>query len=273
MNLDVFPASHPDDFPKLSANQIRQRFVVKDLFRAGEARFAHTEYERLLIGGIAPLGGRIALPNLPALASDYFLQRRELGVVALSSDGQIFVDGVGYPMQAHDVLYVGRGSRNVEFVGDASFYVVSAPAHRTEPTTLSKREDAESVVFGESSKANVRTIRKHIHLDGVQSCQIALGVTTMSTGSVWNTMPPHIHERRTEIYFYFDLTDAVVQHTMGFPGYTNSMVVGNEDAVISPPWSIHTGAGTGPYSFVWATAGENTVYTDNIPVSVSELRS
>src|SRR6218665_427850 len=227
-----FPATHPDDVSRLTYRESRDPFVVTNLFIGGEIRFAHTEYERLFVGGLCPNGGTLSLPNLPDLDADYFLERREMGVVA-----------------------------------------VPAAAHPADPATLSRREDAESVEFGTTEGANRRTIRKHIHPGGVLSNHITLGVTTLHNGSVWNTMPPHIHERRTEIYMYFDLAGAIVQHTMGIPGDTRTISLGDKDVIISPPWSIHTGSGTGAYSFVWATAGENMTCTGNRPISPADLRS
>ncbi|PDQ36453.1 MAG: 5-dehydro-4-deoxy-D-glucuronate isomerase [Candidatus Lumbricidophila eiseniae] len=268
-----FPATHPDDVSRLTYRESRDRFVVTNLFIGGEIRFAHTEYERLFVGGLCPNGGTLSLPNLPDLDADYFLERREMGVVALTGSGTVVADGVDYAMRAHDVLYLGRGTQEVSFSGDAEYYTVSAAAHRAEPATLSRREDAESVEFGTTEGANRRTIRKHIHPGGVLSNHITLGVTTLHNGSVWNTMPPHIHERRTEIYMYFDLAGAIVQHTMGIPGDTRTISLGDKDVIISPPWSIHTGSGTGAYSFVWATAGENMTYNDNRPISPADLRS
>jgi 4-deoxy-L-threo-5-hexosulose-uronate ketol-isomerase len=204
-----------------------------------------------------------------------FTDRRELAVVCLAGSGTVTADGAGYPMSGHDVLYIGRGSGGrVTFDGGgARFYLVSAPAHRDRKTTLVRRAEVHAIRLGDRAHANERTIRRYVHADGVASDQLVLGITELHEGSVWNTMPCHTHDRRTEVYLYFGLPpgDRVV-HLCGRPEATRSLVVAGEQAVISPPWSVHTGCGTTNYVFVWAMAGENVAYDDMDPVPVEALR-
>jgi len=272
LTTDVRNAVHPGDFAVLSPEALRGRFLLTDLFEAGQVHFALSQQDRLLVGGALPAGGRLDLVAPPEIRSQSLCDRREVGVVCLSGAGSVETDGHVHDVTAEDIVYAGQGTNQITVAGDATFYLVSAPAHRALPTTLIRRGDADSVQVGEADKASLRTIRKYVHEQGVRSCELALGITTLEPGSVWNTMPCHTHDRRTEVYLYFDLPAAErVVHLCGEPGRTRSLIVADQQAVISPPWSVHTGAGTAPYRFVWATAGENLAYDDMDPVATDQL--
>jgi 4-deoxy-L-threo-5-hexosulose-uronate ketol-isomerase len=266
--------THPDELAQLTSPVLRDRFLVDDLFMAGDVRLAYSHHDRIVIGGAVPDGQTLVLPVPAQLRSEGFCDRRELAVVCLSGSGTVVTDDAKHPLTSRDVLYVGRGTGNVAFEGDdARFYLVSTPAHAEHPTTLARRDEVEAVHTGDTAHANVRTIRKYIHADGIASCQLVVGITDLDEGSVWNTMPCHTHERRTEVYLYFGLGDTErVLHLCGQPDATRSIIVANEQAVISPPWSVHCGAGTSNYAFVWAMGGENIAYDDMEIVAKEDLR-
>jgi 4-deoxy-L-threo-5-hexosulose-uronate ketol-isomerase len=266
--------THPAEFGQLDPTGLRERFLVEDLFADGEVRLTYSHHDRLVIGGVVPAGRELTLPVPAQLRAAHFTDRRELAVVCLSGSGSVTVDGTAHKLTALDVLYVGRGTADVEFTGpDARFYLVSAPAHRSHPTALARRDEVFAATLGEQAHANVRTIRRYVHADGVASDQLVLGITELAEGSVWNTMPCHTHERRTEVYLYFGLGEGErIVHLCGRPDATRSLIVANEQAVISPSWSVHTGAGTANYAFVWAMAGENVAYDDLDMVATEELR-
>ena len=270
---DVRYATHPSEMAELHPDELRARFVVENLFAAGELRWSLSHHDRILIGGALPGGGELSVEAPHEVAATYLCERRELGVVCLEGAGQVVTDDTTVDVAAEDIVYVGRGTKNVTVRGDAAFYLVSAPSHEPHPTTLIRRADAETVPLGDQDHANVRTLRKYVHDNGVASSELALGITTIEPGSIWNTMPCHTHDRRTEVYLYFALpAQERVVHLCGQPKATRSLVLADRQAVISPPWSIHTGAGTHSYKFVWSTAGENLVYTDMDPVPTTELR-
>jgi 4-deoxy-L-threo-5-hexosulose-uronate ketol-isomerase len=266
--------THPEELSSLPSTGLRDRFLVPDLFAPGEVRFVHSHHDRVVIGGAVPAGQTLTLPVPAELRADRFTDRRELAVVCLSGSGTVTVADEKYPVEAHDVLYVGRGAGDVHFDGaDARYYLVSAPAHATHPTALARRAEVDTTDLGEQAHANVRTIRKYVHAGGVRSCQLVLGITTLAEGSVWNTMPCHTHDRRTEVYLYFDLAETErIVHLCGRPDATRSIIVANEQAVISPSWSVHCGCGTANYAFVWAMAGENQAFDDMDQVAKEDLR-
>ncbi|MBO3743500.1 5-dehydro-4-deoxy-D-glucuronate isomerase [Actinoplanes flavus] len=266
--MESRPATAPDQLAGMDTERLRKRFLVEDLFRPGEVRLTYSHEDRIVVGGVA---GPAELPCPGELRSAYFLERREMGVVNVGGPGTVTVDGVRHELDAREVLYIGRGARKVSF--DGRFYLVSTPAHTGHPTVKATLDDAEPVRLGSRDGSNERTIYKFIHLKGIQSCQLVLGVTVLEPGSMWNTMPCHTHERRTEVYFYFDLpaSDRVV-HLMGPPGATRNLIVAPEQAVISPYWSVHCGFGTRSYAFVWAMGGENQAYDDVEPVAIGDLR-
>lgn len=271
--VDVRPMTHPDDFAALPSDELRRRLVVDDLFGAGEVRWALSQQDRLLIGGAMPAGAELRLDAPDAIKADALLDRRELGVVCLAGSGTVTVDGDAHELAAEDILYVGRGSTELVLAGDdAVYYLVCAPAHESHPTTRIRKDEAQSAEIGEQRTASLRTLRKYVHDQGVQSATLALGITTIEPGNVWNTMPCHTHDRRTEVYLYFDVpADERVVHLYGRPDATRSVIMADRQAVINPPWSVHFGAGTAPYRFVWSTSGENLSYTDMDFVDTASL--
>jgi len=272
--MDVRYATHPGELAQLSPHELRERFVVEGLFAAGEARMALSLSDRLVIGGVVPSGKDIQLDAPDELRTERFCDRRELAIACLEGVGTVVVDGVEHAMAAEDVLYVGKGTKVIEMQGDtAAYYFVSAPAHEKRPTVKATRDTVETLRIGDAERASARTLRKYVHESGIASCELAFGITTLDPGSVWNTMPCHTHERRTEIYLYFGVPEGErVVHLCGRPDATRSLILGDKEAVISPPWSIHTGAGTAPYRFVWATGGENLAYNDMDLVVTGTLR-
>ncbi|MRX44633.1 MULTISPECIES: 5-dehydro-4-deoxy-D-glucuronate isomerase [Agromyces] len=275
--MQIRHASHPDDVAALSKAALRERFVADALFVPGEQVLVYTHEDRMVIGGVMPIpGAPIELEAPAALRSERFCDRRELAVVQIGTAGTVTVDGVEYALEHRDVLYVGQGSRSITFgatsAGEAAFYLASALSFSGHPTTLVRLQDALTTRTGDAATANRRTVHKHIHADGVRSDQLVLGITSLEPGSVWNSMPPHTHDRRTEIYLYFGLPEGHrVQHVMGEPDDTRTLVLSDRDAVISPSWSVHFGSGTTDYAFVWVMAGENQAFTDMDQVAVTAL--
>jgi len=262
----------------LTTAELREAFLVQGLFRPDEINLRHVDLDRVVVGGAVPCCDTLRLEAPPSLRASYFAERREVGVLSIAGQGVVTVDGQRFPMDRLDVLYVGRGSRDVQFESvDASrparFYLVSYPAHAAHPTRLIARSAADSSDLGTTASANCRRLSKFIHPGGAASAQLVMGVTELQSGSVWNTMPSHTHARRTEVYLYFGLPeDAAVVHLMGEPGETRHVVVRNEEAVLSPPWSIHSGCGTTNYTFCWAMGGENQDFTDMQSVDMRELK-
>lgn len=267
----------PDQTRRMTTEELREHFLVTELFRPGDVLLHSIDLDRVVLGGAVPTWEPLPLEAPEAIAADYFNERRELGVLNVGAPGSIEVDGEAYRMEPRDVLYVGRGSRSVAFASDsddhpARYYLVSYPAHAEHPTTRVAREDAEVSDLGSAEAASRRRIRKYIHEGGAASSQLVMGITELEEGSVWNTMPAHTHHRRTEVYMYFDLPDdAVVFHIMGEPRGTRSLVVRNEQAALSPGWSIHAGSGTRNYTFCWAMGGENQEFSDMQPAPIPEL--
>jgi 4-deoxy-L-threo-5-hexosulose-uronate ketol-isomerase len=232
----------------------------------------------MIIGAIHPVNKNIELGNYPNLRAKYFLERREIGIINVAGDGEVVVDGQTYTVKKLDCLYAGKGVKSVTFRSKNAeqpsvFYILSAPAHVTYPTILMTNDEAAKVHTGDTSTANRRTIYKYIHMDGIKSCQLVMGLTILQEGSVWNTMPPHTHDRRMEAYFYFDLSAGQkVFHYMGRGDETRHIAMNNYEAVVSPPWSIHAGSGTASYSFIWGMAGENLDYTDMDAIAIEDIR-
>ena len=262
----------------LSTQDLRDAFLVQGLFQPDAITLRHIDLDRVVLGGAVPRKGALKLEAPETFKAAFFTERRELGVLNIGGRGSVNVDGKRYDLDKRDVLYVGRGSRDITFASadakhPARFYLISYPAHATLPTALVKGSAAVGNPIGSAEKANARKIAKYIHADGAQSAQLVMGVTQLETGSVWNTMPAHTHFRRTEIYLYFDIPDdGFVVHLMGEPQETRHLIVRNEEVVLSPPWSIHSGAGTTNYTFCWAMGGENKDYTDMQGVDMRELR-
>ena len=267
-------ASSPAESAAFSTAQRRQHFLLDQLFVPGRLELEYSHYDRMIVGGAVPGGEPLPLPCPDTLKADYFLQRRELGVLNIGAAGTVAVDGTTYALGPRDCLYVGRGARQVAFAGaGARYYLLSAPAHATHPTARRTQAAATPVETGSAAAANERTIYKYIYDEGLASCQLVMGLTQLKPGAVWNTMPAHTHDRRMEVYLYFDLPAGQrVLHLMGEPQETRPLWVANEQAVLSPPWSIHTGCGTSAYAFIWGMAGENQQYTDMDAVGIDELR-
>jgi 4-deoxy-L-threo-5-hexosulose-uronate ketol-isomerase len=261
----------------MDTQELRDTFLV-DLFNDGEINLLYCEVERGIIGAAIPTGSDLALEAGKELAADFFCQRRELGILNIGSDGSVQVDGKEYPLSNLDALYVGRGSETICFKSadsdnPARFYLVSYPAHADYPTTVVKKAEANALHLGTMEDSNKRTIFQYIHENGVKSCQLVMGFTVLEPGSVWNTMPCHTHERRTEFYMYFGMDDDTrVFHMMGPGDETRHLVMANEQAIISPMWSLHSGCGTKAYTFCWAMGGENQRFDDMDHIPVGNLR-
>ena len=252
--------------------------MVDQIVQPDKLNCVYTHYDRMIVGATCPMGKAIELVNYPNLRADYFLERREIGIINVSGDGRVSVDGTFYDVNKLDCLYVGKGVKSVTFLSKspenpAIFYLLSAPAHVNCPTALLTHAEAAKVNAGDASTANRRTINKYIHLDGIKSCQLVMGLTILHEGSVWNTMPPHTHDRRMEAYFYFDLpAGQKIFHLMGQGNETRHITMNNYEAVVSPPWSIHSGSGTASYSFIWGMAGENLDYTDMDAIAIPDIK-
>jgi 4-deoxy-L-threo-5-hexosulose-uronate ketol-isomerase len=266
-------------FPRMTTEETRETFLFNQLYEPGKINFNYVpEIDRAAVGMAAPLDSAIALPTYPQLRAEYFTERRELGALNIGGAGVVLVGGKSYELNNRDVLYIGRGNAEVSFASKdkanpAVFYLLSYPAHATYPVALVRKEDATPKEMGSAEACNHRTICKYIYLNGARSCQLVMGVTTLAPGSSWNTMPAHTHDRRTEIYMYFNLPDdARVIHLMGAPDETRHIVVANRDVVVSPVWSIHSGVGTQAYTFCWGMGGENQDYDDMDPAPLKELR-
>ena len=262
----------------LDPTALRDSFLVPNLFVDGAVSLRLIALDRAIIGGIVPTHGALELGAPDAIGAAYFTERREVAVLNIGSAGTVQVDGETFTLASCDMLYIGRGSKAITFASEhagtpARFYLVSYPAHVRYPTRLVRRADASLATLGAVDTANQRELRKYVYPGGVESAQLVMGVTEMQTGSVWNTMPPHTHMRRSEIYLYFALpADAAVVHLMGEAAATRSLMVHNEQAVLSPPWSIHAGCGTQAYAFCWAMGGENQDFADMQPAPISTLR-
>ena len=274
---DVRYAVHQNEFRLLRTHELREAFLVENLFRDNEVRMVYTHYDRLIIGGVKPVSKEVTLGTYDQLKSEFFLQRREIGIINVGGKGKVVADGESITMNTKEALYVGRGTKQVSFLSlenmPALFYFNSAPAHAAHPTRKVTLQEAETVELGSLETSNHRIIRKVLVNSVVDTCQLQMGITELQKGSVWNTMPPHVHDRRMEAYFYFDIPDNhVVCHFMGEPQETRHLFVKNHNAVISPPWSIHMGAGTSNYTFIWGMAGENLDYGDMDQVIPGNLR-
>ena len=271
-------ATNPAQIPGMTTDDLRETFLVPELFVPGEIRVTYTHHDRIVLGGAVPAGAELELTGYPEIRSDYFLEHREVGIVNVGGTGTVTADGEVYELVTGACLHLGRGIRDVVFrdaagSDGAKFYLFSAPAHTAYQAALVSPGEGTVRELGDQLTSNRRTLNQYIHENGVQSCQIVMGVTQLHAGSMWNTQPAHTHDRRTECYLYFDVPDdARVIHLLGERTETRHLVVADRQAIISPSWSLHSGVGTAAYSFVWAMAGENQAFDDMDAAPVTDLR-
>lgn len=287
--MEVRTAASPRDVKHYTTERLREEFLIQNLFQANKINLVYSHIDRIITGAAVPVSGKLELTAGDELRAEYFLQRREMGVINIGGDGIITVDGRVYEVNAREGMYIGRGSKEITFESrdgstPAKFYLNSAPAHVAYPTVHIKPEgepapgvviikDENKVELGTLEDSNHRIINKYIVTGQVQSCQLAMGMTRLMPGSVWNTMPAHTHDRRMEVYLYFDMADdAFVVHYMGEPQETRHIIMHNEEAVISPSWSIHSGCGSRAYTFIWGMCGENQDYDDMDNIANKDLR-
>ena len=269
--------SSPAETCRMTTQQLRDNFLVRDLMIPGKIALFYSHFDRMIIGGAVPTSAIIELPNEAELKATHFLERREMGIINIGGKGTVSAEGAVYELEHLECVYLGKGAKAVQFsskIADdpARFYFLSVLAHHSYPNRKMTKVEAEPVSLGEALTSNKRTIYKYIHQEGIESCQLVMGLTVLETGSVWNSVPPHTHTRRMEAYFYFDVpVGHRLIHFMGEPQETRHLVVSNQEAVISPPWSLHFGVGTASYGFIWGMAGENKEFTDMDPVPVTEL--
>ena len=278
MPIEVRQASHPEAVRSYGTDELRRHFLIEKLFVPGEVALTYWHTDRLVVGGAIPLGETLVLAADKPIGQETFRAERELGILNIGAAGEVTVDGTTHHLDRLDCLYVGRGAGEVRFASlegqnPARFYLVSAPTHVDHPTRLIKPADARRIELGEVATANRRTIYQYIHPETCASGQLVMGATFLEEGSVWNTMPAHTHDRRCEAYLYFDVPpEHRVFHFMGEGEHTRHLVVADGQAVLSPPWSIHSGAGTASYSFCWAMAGDNKNFTDMDHIAIGDLR-
>jgi len=275
---EVRYASSPKEVKKMNTKQLRKNFLVKKVMHTDTIKWVYSHYDRYMTAGTVPVKKAVSLDTIDPLKADYFLERRELGIINVGQTGTVSVDGKEYTLEYKEALYVGRGAKEVVFSSasaksPARFYLNSTPAHKAFPTKKISQADAEIVELGALETANARTIRKLIVNSIVETCQLQMGMTELKVGSVWNTMPAHSHDRRMEVYFYFEVPEEqAVSHFMGKPQETRHVWMKNEQAIISPPWSIHAGSGTSNYVFIWGMAGENLDYGDMDHCKITALK-
>jgi 4-deoxy-L-threo-5-hexosulose-uronate ketol-isomerase len=276
--MKLVQMADPVRYPRMTSAELRETFLLDGMFNPGKIEYAYVDLDRTVIGSAVPTGTPLTLETQSELRADYFLERRELGVMNVGGAGTVLVDGVTFELDKMDVLYVGRGSKAVTFASKsddapANYYLLSYPAHAEFPTKMVKFADLKGLDLGSIETCNKRTIYKAIHLEGIRSCQLVMGFTLLASGSNWNTMPAHTHMRRSEVYFYFDVEpDQRVIHLMGPPDATSHLVMADKEVVVSPGWSIHAGVGTKNYGFCWGMGGENQNYTDMDPVAIKDLK-
>jgi len=278
LKLDIRYNNHPEDVKSYDTDKLRERFMIEKMFVKDQMQFTYSHHDRIIAGGILPVDKKIVLPVTKDLGTEFFLERREMGVINVGGKGFISVDGKTYDMVERDGMYIGKGVKEVVFGSldknnPAKFYINSSPAHQAYPTVHIPFKNANPKHLGDPKALNVRTIYQYVHPAVCQSCQLVMGMTVLEEGSVWNTMPCHTHERRMEVYFYFDMKeDTRVFHFMGEPQETRHLVVANEQGVISPSWSIHSGVATSNYTFIWGMCGENITFDDMDFVDTKDLK-
>lgn len=280
--VDVRYSTGKEPFSRMNTEELRKEFLVTNIFKADDISAVYSHVDRIVVMGAMPVKATVDLQKnidpMKDFGVDYMLQRRELGLINIGGDGKVVVDGKSYDVNNYDGMYIGAGTKSVLFSSNdaskpAKFYITSTPAHMTYPTKLISFNDAKHVKAGKPEDSNARTINQYIHPDVLDTCQLSMGLTHLEVGSVWNTMPSHTHERRMEVYFYFDVPeDQSVIHFMGEPTETRHIFMHNDEAVINPSWSIHSGCGTTNYTFIWAMCGENRTYTDMDFIKTQDLR-
>ncbi|MBC7720532.1 MAG: 5-dehydro-4-deoxy-D-glucuronate isomerase [Pedobacter sp.] len=278
ISLKTLHSVHFNDAKNYTTQQLREQFLLDGLEKNDAIELTYMHYDRMIAGLAKPVNATLTLPTYVNLKSDYFLERRELGIINTGSgQGTVTVDGKAFQLNKYDCLYIGKGVKDVTFasanaVEPAIFFLLSTPAHQTYPTRLMTIAESTVLELGAKETCNERSLCKYIHNDGIQSCQLVMGITMIKSGSVWNSVPPHTHDRRSEVYFYFDLAaDNRIFHIMGQPQETRHLVVANNEAIVSASWGMHFGCGTGNYSFIWAMAGENKEFTDMDPAPIATL--
>lgn len=280
--MDIRYSANQRDFKRYTTEEVRKEFLIENLFKADEVTAVYSHVDRMVTFGCMPINGEVPLEKgidvWHNFGTKFILERREIGIFNLGGDGSVTADGKTYDLGYKDCLYITMGTKEVKFKSKdggkpAKFYMVSAPAHRAFETKLLTIKDANKVPCGDAKTANKRVINQFIHPDVLETCQLSMGMTELAEGSVWNTMPSHTHERRMEVYFYFEIPEnEVVFHMMGEPTETRHIVMQNEQAVISPSWSIHSGCGTSNYTFIWAMGGENKTFDDMDHIKNPDLR-
>ena len=278
ISVSVRQVVGPEDTARRNTQGLRDGFVIEGMFQPGRVNLTYSHLDRMIVGGVVPTGRKLEIGHIAETGTDRFLERREAAIINIGGAGVVSVGGRDYPLGFQEAIYVGMGEGALGFTSDdaaapALFYVLSAPAHRACPTVHITRHMAKKVHVGSAEESNHRTINQYVHPDVCESCQLLVGLTMFEPGSVWNTMPAHLHDRRMEVYLYFGMQEATrIFHFMGEPGETRHVVLKNHEAVLSPGWSIHSGAGTGCYAFIWAMAGDNMSFTDMDKVPMETLR-
>jgi 4-deoxy-L-threo-5-hexosulose-uronate ketol-isomerase len=267
----------PQEVARMTTDELREAFLVPAIYQTGSFSGLFTDLDRMVIASAVPTATPLELPNAKETGRSFFLERRELGAINTGGPGEVTVDGKTFSVDPLGCIYVGMGSREVAFASKdpanpAKFFILSCPAHAAHPTTVATRDEATTVPLGSQATANQRVIRQYIHENGIKSCQLVMGFTELAEGSVWNTFPPHTHNRRCEVYHYFDMDDRVLAHFMGDPSATRHLFIQTDQTVLSPSWSIHSGCGQGSYKFIWGMAGENQVFTDMDAIVPADLR-
>ena len=276
--MQIRHESSRKEVAQMNTEELRENFLIETLFAPDQITWVYSHYDRVLAGGVMPVQSAVTLETHDALKANFFLERRELGIINVAGKGSVVADGQAFELDKLGCLYLGKGTQQVSFQSEdgenpARFFLLSSPAHHTFPNRAFTKEEASPVTLGALETSNHRTIYKYIHEGGIQSCQLVMGLTVLQPGSVWNTMPSHTHDRRMEVYCYFDIPENhAVLHLMGEPTQTRHLWVANHQAIISPPWSIHSGCGTSSYSFIWGMAGENKDFTDMDGVPILSLR-
>lgn len=278
MTLDIRYANHPEDSKHYTTEELRKHYLIDKVFVKDEIALTYSHQDRMIAGGAMPVDKELALGSTKELGTEYFLERREMGIINVGGKGTVVLDGKEYPLNFKDGIYIGMGTKEIVFKSDdknapAKFYINSCPAHKTYPTVYITKDKAVHRPLGNDENMNKRVVNQYVNPAVCESCQLAMGMTELAVGNSWNTMPSHTHERRMEVYFYFELeNDNVVFHMMGQPQETRHIILHNEQAVISPSWSIHSGTATSNYTFIWGMCGENQTYDDMDNIGNLDLR-